>query len=191
MDRLVRTLREAPVVDRGEYQYFVHAVTDCFPTVAADLMREIAAAVADVAVLDDIDKLLTAEAMGIHHATAVTLETGVPFALARKRSHGFEEEIAVHQTTAYAEDDLYINGIESGDRLLLLDDVLSSGGTLRALYDAAVEAGAEPIEAVIVVRRIGGDGVELPIPIHSLVEVAVRDGEVVVVDRCDQPSPSN
>lgn len=183
MDRLVSTLREAPVVDRGEYQYFVHAVTDCFPTVGADLMREVASGVREVADLDGVDKLVTAEAMGIHHATAVTLDADVPFALARKRSYGFDSEVAVHQTTAYAEDELYLNGVGEGDRVLLLDDVISSGGTLRALYDAAVEAGAEPTGAVVIVRRRNEDALDLPIEVEHLVEVDVEDGEVVILDR--------
>jgi len=181
MERLRRTLREAPVIDRGEYQYFVHPVTDCYPQVEAELLREIATGIAERIDLSGVDKLLTAEAMGIHHATALTLETEIPFLCARKRSYGFEDEVAVHQTTAYAEDELSLNGVEPGDRLLIVDDVVSSGGTLRALCDAAEEADGEPVGAVAVIRRAGGEDVDLPVEVTSLVEVDVVDGSVVIV----------
>lgn len=184
MDRLVRSLREAPVVSRGEYEYFVHPVTDGIPSVEAPLLREIASGVERVADLDGVDRILTAEAMGIHHAAAVCLETDVPFSVARKRSYGFDDEVAVHQETGYSEDELYINGIEPGERVLLLDDVFSTGGTLEALHDALVELGAEPTEVVVVIRR--GDEDDLPVPVRHLVRVDVRDGEVEILDRADQ-----
>lgn len=181
MERLVRSLEKAPVVSRGEYDYFVHPVTDGIPAVEAPLLREIAEGIARVVDLEGIDRILTAEAMGIHHATALTLETEIPFGVARKRSYGFETEVAVHQETGYSEDELYINGIEEGERILVLDDVYSTGGTLRALCEALIELGAEPTEVVVVIRRVG-EPVDLPVPLTSLVEVDVRDGAVVIED---------
>jgi adenine phosphoribosyltransferase len=182
MDRLVQSLRESPVVDRGDYRYFVHPVTDGIPSVEAPLLREIAAGIERVANFDGVDRILTAEAMGIHHATAVTLETDVPFSVARKRSYGFDSEIAVHQETGYSEDELYINGIDPGERVLLLDDVYSTGGTLEALHDALVEFGAEPTEVVVVIRR-GEGGDDLPVPVRHLVRVEVREDGVEILDR--------
>lgn len=182
MDRLVQSLRESPVVDRGDYRYFVHPVTDGIPSVDAPLLREIAAGIERIADLDGIDRILTAEAMGIHHATAVTLETDVPFSVARKRSYGFDSEIAVHQETGYSEDELYVNGIDPGERVLLLDDVYSTGGTLEALHDALVGFGAEPTEVVVVIRRGEGED-DLPVPVRHLVRVEVREDGVEILDR--------
>lgn len=179
MDRLVRSLEDAPVVSRGEYEYFVHPVTDGIPAVDAPLLREIADGISRVADLEGIDSVLTAEAMGIHHATALTLETDIPFSVARKRSYGFDTEVAVHQETEYSEGELYVNGIEPGDHVLVVDDVYSTGGTLRALCEALIELGAEPTEVVVVIRR-GDEPVDLPVPFSALVDVDVRDGRVVV-----------
>lgn len=183
METLKRTLREAPIVDRGEYQYFVHPVTDCLPEVQPDLLREIATAFEAVVDLDRVDKIITAEAMGIHHASALSLQTGIPFVVARKREYGFDDEIAVHQTTGYAEDELYINCIEDGERLLFVDDVYATGGTIRAMCEAIDETGGELVEAAVIIRRrTGEEPVELPIDVQHLLEVDVVDGEVVILD---------
>lgn len=179
MDRLVRSLEEAPVVSRNGYDYFVHPVTDAIPAVDAALLREIASGIARVADLSGVDRILTAEAMGIHHATALTLETEIPFSVARKRPYGFDREVAVHQETGYDGGELYVNGIEPNDRVLLVDDVCSTGGTLKALCEALVELDAEPTEVVVVIRR-GDDPVDLPVSLTSLVRVDVRNGSVVV-----------
>ena len=47
--------------------------------------------------------------MGIHLATALSLEVGVPFVVVRKRKYGLPGELAVHQTTGYSKGELYIN----------------------------------------------------------------------------------
>lgn len=183
MEQLTRSLREAPVVDRDGYPYLVHPVTDGIPLVTPSLLREVAAGIADVADLDAVEKVVTPEAMGIHHATALALEADLPFVVVRKRRYGLDGEVAVHQRTAYDEGELYVNGIESGDRVLFIDDVYSTGGTLEAVCQALVDIGAELVGVVVVIRR-GAEAPEtdLPVPIRSLVAIDVVDGEVVILD---------
>ena len=182
MERLKESLRDAPVVDRGDYQYFVHPVTDGLPAVDADLLREVARAIADATDLSSVDKVIAPEAMGIHHATALTLETGVPFVVARKREYGFDGEVAVHQETGYGEGELYVNNVEAGDRVVIVDDVLSTGGTLEAVCQAVESIGAELVDVVVVLRRVGEDVPDFPVEPTALVTVDVVDGEVVIVD---------
>lgn len=183
MSRLRESLRAAPVVDRGEYQYFVHPVSDGIPLVEPGLLREIAAGIADAVDVAAADKILTAEAMGIHIATAVSLHTEAPFVIARKRQYGFPDEVAVHQETGYGESELYINGIEPTDEVLIVDDVCSTGNTLGALTSALAEIGAEVTDIVVVIRRVSDVPLpELPRPVTSLVDVDVEAGEVVIRD---------
>lgn len=179
MEELKRSLSEAPVVEFDDYQYFVHPVTDGIPLVEPDLLREIASALASRLDLDPVEKIVTPEAMGIHHAAALSLETDVPFVVVRKRSYGLDGEVAVHGRTGYGESDLYVNNVCAGDRVLVVDDVYSTGGTLSAVCSALEDIGAE-IEDVAVVLRRGSDAADLPVDLTYLLEVEVEDGEVVV-----------
>lgn len=176
---LERTLAEAPVVDRGDYQYIVTPVTDGIPEVTPALLREIAAGIAHAADLAAVDRALAPEAMGIHHAAALATERDLPFVVARKREYGLPGEVAVHQETAYGEDDLYLNGVSEGDRLLLVDDMLSSGGTLRALHEACGSVGAEIVDCVVVLRRADPD---LPFPVTALADVEVEGDRARVAE---------
>jgi len=56
------------------------------------------------------------------------LETDVPVVVVRRGSDGIDGELAVDQRTGYAEHELYVNNVDAGDRVLLPDDVLSTGG---------------------------------------------------------------
>jgi adenine phosphoribosyltransferase len=79
---------------------------------------------------------------------------------------------------------MYINDVEAGDNVLVLDDVLSTGGTLTAICDALEDIGANLIDVVAVIKKVGGEN-RLSASPHSaktLINVDVVDGEVVVVD---------
>jgi adenine phosphoribosyltransferase len=182
LEPLVRSLRSAPVVDRDGYDYFVHGVTDGIPPMEPDVMQAIVDGFCDRIEFDDVDTIVAPEAMGIHHAAALSLETGVPFAVVRKRSYGFPEEVAVHQETGYGESDLFVNGVDAGDRVVLVDDVLSSGNTIEAVCEALEAAGTELVAVAVVLRRVDRDREGFTQKVTHLLDVRVEDGELVVVD---------
>lgn len=181
MERLKASLREAPIVDKDGYQYFVHPITDGVPPLEPALLREIVIGVVRRAAVEEVDAIVAPEAMGIHVGTAVSLAADKPLAVVRKRSYGFAGEVAVHQETGYSEGELYVNGVEAGDRVLLLDDVVSTGGTLGAVHEALEEAGAEVVDAVVVIQK--GDVPEgLDVDHQWLVKADVEDDAVVILD---------
>ena len=181
METVRRSLRNAPVVRRDDYEYFVHGVTDGIPPVDPTILREIATAIEETVDLGAVDVIVTPEAMGIHHATALSLSTGLPFVVVRKRSYGFTDEVVVQQETGYGGSELYLNGVEPGDRVLILDDVLSGGGTIRAVWNALTEAGAVIEDIVVVCRRVDVDSGELARDVTSLVDVRIEGGNVEIV----------
>ena len=71
-----------------------------------------------------------------------------------------------------------------GDKVLIVDDVLSTGGTLRAVTQALRSIGADIVDTVIVFNKHRGKKKledELGIEIKTLLDVDVVDGKVVVV----------
>ncbi|RQG96777.1 hypoxanthine/guanine phosphoribosyltransferase [Natrarchaeobius oligotrophus] len=181
LEPLARSLREAPIVERDGYEYFVHGVTDGVPPVEPDVLRAVATAIGERVDLESVDKLVVPEAMGIHHGTALALEADLPLAVVRKREYGFPEEVAVHQETSYGEDELFLNGVDAGDRVLFVDDVLSSGGTIEAVCGALEAVEAEIVAVVTVLRRVDADH-DVSREVTSLLDVRVEDGRVVIVD---------
>ena len=182
LEKLVKSLVEAPVVKKGEYDYFVHPITDGVPLVEADLLQEVAEAVSKFGNMD-VDKIVCVEAMGIHLATAISLLTKIPFVVVRKRSYGLGGEMAVHQTTGYSEGELYVNGLRKGDRVFLVDDVVSTGGTMTAVIQALKRIETEIVDVMAIIEK--GDGREFVenetgIKVNTLVRANVIHGKVVV-----------
>jgi adenine phosphoribosyltransferase len=182
MYRLEESLREAPIITKGDYQYFVHPISDGVPMLEPGLLREVVIGVIRKADLEEVDKIVTPAAMGIHISTAVSLMTDIPLVVIRKRRYGLEGEVSLSQVTGYSESEMYMNDVDAGDRVLVLDDVLSTGGTLRAITDALEEVGADIADTVAVIKKVGGDNELADRPVKTLINVDVVDGEVVIVD---------
>ena len=99
LERLVNSLETCPIVKRGEYNYFIHPITDGVPIVDPALLREVGAAMLKVLDLNGVNKIVVAEAMGIHIGTVLSLMTDIPLNIVRKREYKLPGEIAVHQAT--------------------------------------------------------------------------------------------
>jgi adenine phosphoribosyltransferase len=182
MERLLASMHEAPIIDRDGYDYLVHPVSNCVPMLNPELLRDVVVEVVRAADLE-VDKIVTPEAMGIHISTAVSLFADLPLVVIRKRAYGLPGEVSLSQQTGYAENEMYINDVEAGDKVLLLDDLLSTGNTLAAITNALDEIGAEIVDTVVVIRKVGSaDELADGMDITSLVDIEIVDGSVEVVD---------
>ena len=182
LEKLVESLREAPVVKKGDYDYFVHGISDGIPAMDPNVLKEIAQVLDEVLDLSKIDKIVGVEAMGIHIATALSLETGIPFVVIRKRQYGLPGEHEIVKSTGYATSKLYINDLKEGDNILLVDDVVSTGGTLTAVINELKAIGVNLVDTVVVVEKGEGKGVVEEATgedIKTLVKLDVVDGKVV------------
>jgi adenine phosphoribosyltransferase len=179
IERLVSSLEASPIVKRGEYNYFIHPITDGVPVVEPSLLREVGAALIRMLDLDGVDMIVVAEAMGIHIGTTLSLMTDIPLNIVRKREYRLPGEVVIGQSTGYSKGTLYINGIRPGMRVVIVDDVISTGGTTRALLTGLAQAGAKVTDICFAICR--GDA-DIGRPYKYLVRVEVS-GRVHVVER--------
>ncbi|MBQ3718730.1 MAG: purine phosphoribosyltransferase family protein, partial [Methanomicrobium sp.] len=132
-DKLVKSLETCPIVKRGEYNYFIHPISDGVPIVEPELLREVAVLMLRNLNLEGVTKIVVAEAMGIHIGVALSMMTDIPLTIIRKREYKLPGEIALHQTTGYSKGELYLNSIKKGEKVVVVDDVFSTGGTMKAI----------------------------------------------------------
>lgn len=185
LNLLRKTLEEAAVIKKADYYYFVSPLSDGIPQIEPALVNEVVEAVCELADLQ-CDKIVTVEAMGIPIGMALSLRTGIPLTVVRKRSYGLPGEVACEQVTGYSRGALYVNGIQKGERVLVIDDVLSTGGTLISVIGGLRSAGAIVKDVVVLIEKsaLSKKRVEeaAGLPIKSLIRVRMEGGRVVVSD---------
>ncbi len=150
--KLEESLKKAPIVKKGGYNYVVHPITDGIPYIEPELLEEVVERMLRMGDFN-VDRIVTAEAMGIPIASLLSVKTGISFTIIRKRSYGLEGEISVEQVTGYSKSKLFINGMEPDSHVIFVDDVLSTGGTLVAVVQALRETGAHLKEILIAVDK--------------------------------------
>ena len=91
-----------------------------------------------------ITKVIGTESRGFIFGAPVALALGLPFILVRKPRKLPRETIAQNYQLEYGEDtlEIHIDAISANDNVLIIDDLLATGGTVEA--------------TVKLIRRLGG-----------------------------------
>ena len=104
--------------------------------------------------------------------------------MARKRSYGLEGERIIDQSTGYSKGEIWINDVSPGERVIVVDDVISTGGTMEPVLSALIDMGVELSGVWTIFEK--GQGMQNLIdkhewPLHSLVRIEMVDGVVNVL----------
>lgn len=184
-DLLRQSVIDAPVVMKGDYAYFIHPLADGVPQQSAELLAAARDLIHQKIDWDNVDVILGIEAMGIPLATALSLSSGKPLVVGRKRKYGLPGEFSIDQTTGYSKGEIYLNDINQGDRVLLVDDVVSTGGTLLPILKAIDEIQAVVADCWIIFEK--GEGMNMirssgNWPLNSLVRIKMDGEKVTLLD---------
>lgn len=108
-----------------------------------------------------ITKVIGTESRGFIFGAPVALALGVPFVLVRKPGKLPRETISQSYQLEYGQDTLEIHtdSIQSGDNVLIIDDLLATGGTVEATIKLVQRLGGEVKNAAFVINlpELGGE----------------------------------
>ena len=183
---LQNSLRGAPIIWKGDYPYFIHPISDGIPRMDPDVLRATRDLIISMVDWSKIDLIVSVEAMGLPLLAAVGEASGKPTVVIRKRSYGMEGEVEVNVSTGYSKSTTYINDIKPGERILIVDDVISTGGTLEPILETIEGMGAKLQDIIIAIEKGGGRerlSVEKPEwPIRTLARIEIVDGRVEIIE---------
>lgn len=172
--------------DRADWRKLVRDVPD-FPSPGI-LFKDIAPVLADSAALaamtaelveacrgERVDMVVAVEARGFILGAPVALALGAGFVPVRKPGKLPHRTRSVAYALEYGEAVLHMHtdALQPGDRVLIVDDVLATGGTVAATVQLIREAGAEPVAAAVLleIAALGGRAALAPLPVHVLLSV--------------------
>ena len=120
-----------------------------------------------------IDVIVAAEARGFIFGAPLALELGVAFVPVRKPGKLPYETIAHEYELEYGRDKLevHVDGVEAGQRVLIVDDLLATGGTVEACCHLLERTQAQIVGCAFVIelKALKGAAKLSPHPVHSLV----------------------
>ena len=121
----------------------------------------------------NIDLVVGAESRGFIFGTAVACCLSAGFVVVRKPGKLPHKRIAMSYDLEYGKDtlEMHADAIVRGQRVLVVDDVLATGGTMKACCDLVEQLGGEIVGVAVLSELMGLAGAKkVKYPIHSVVK---------------------
>ena len=117
------------------------------------------------------DVVVGTESRGFIFGTAVAQSLSCGFALVRKPGKLPAETISVEYELEYGTDEveIHVDAIKPGQRVLMVDDLIATGGTMKAACDLVRKVGGEilGIAVLIELTALNGRDALAPVPVHA------------------------
>ena len=138
------------------YPYSFFQLTDFVPVMTADVVETMADLCVYFADFERCDVIVSeADRGGAPLAQAVARRTNKPFVLANWYPLGDGIGAVSKASVGFSGDgQIVVNGISPGDRVIFVDDMLSSGGTAEGVLKSVLQLGGVPLEGVFVSEKL-------------------------------------
>jgi adenine phosphoribosyltransferase len=124
----------------------------------------------------EIDAIVSAEARGFIFAAPLALALDVAFVPIRKPGKLPFDTHAFHYELEYGTDtlEMHIDGLGPGQRVLVVDDVLATGGTIAACCQLVEQSRGTVVGCAFLIelKSLGGAQRIAPIEVFSLIQYA-------------------
>lgn len=139
-----------------------------------DAYRSAIQQMADYFRAESIDVVTAAEARGFLFAAPLALELKVGFVPIRKPGKLPYQKRSYSYQLEYGTDtlEMHIDGIDAGQRVLVVDDLLATGGTVEACCRMIEECNAEIVSCAFLIELgfLNGASRLAPHPVYSLLK---------------------
>lgn len=130
---------------------------------------------------EDFDVIAGAESRGFIFAAPLAYNLGKGMALMRKKGKLPRETYSSSEyTLEYGTDELEVHkdSIKPGQKVLLVDDLLSTGGTINAMAELVSQSGGTVAGALVMIELADEKGRDkIPFPVFSAISYGEEDGE--------------
>jgi len=121
-----------------------------------------------------IDLVVGAESRGFIFGTAVASHLSAGFSIVRKPGKLPHKRISISYDLEYGKDtlEMHADAIIAGQRVLVIDDLLATGGTMKACIDLIQQLGGQVVGAAVLIELegLGGRDKVGNIDVHSVVK---------------------
>lgn len=179
MKALIKSLDNQTIFKiNGGKTYLVNTLTDHLPSTTPLVLKQVIDAVIKKIGDNDLkkaNKIIGEEERGGYIAACISLKANLPFCLAKQNPCKIPGEVGVKFHMAYNDNmTIYLNGLTTIDKAIVVDDIIDSGGTMIAIISTLQKMNIKIVKAVAVVERVEKRGV------HKIKEITGIDVETIV-----------
>lgn len=183
---LTQAFTSAQVNFLGDYPYFYSPFAAVTGPIQPQVFTEISDFVSKTNTMHHADLVITFESSGNQLGAIVSQTLNIPCLIARKKKLDLPDRISFSVETNYDHKGFFIYGDVSNKNILLVDDVIASGSTMKQAVVALHKEGAT-VQAIFgaalknnsVGRKYQNTFADIDIPIVGVLEIEIRENRVV------------
>lgn len=159
MKQVFNAFNNQPLVFVKDRNYLVTPLLDHCPATSFLLVKDVIQELNRLVKINNIDKIIGEEDRGGYLTAIFSYQHKLPFSLAKWNACGLIGENAIDFRNAYTNGKMYLNGIKTNDRVIVVEDIIDSGGTVIALINLLKMAKAKIIDIIAVAEKVEYQGV--------------------------------
>lgn len=160
MKHIIKCFQDGKFVKVKDRNFLIYSLVDHEPATSYELVEDVVDEFSKLTDFSKADIILGEEDRGGFLAALMAYEHHKPFTLAKWNPNGVEGQISVDFRNAYTEGAMYIAGVEKGQKVIIVEDMVDSGGTIVALIDLVRKAGMEIVDVIAVAEKYEYKGIQ-------------------------------
>jgi len=159
MKKIIESFNNQPLINLKGRKYILNPLLDHTPNTTYELMKDVVMELSKLSNFKKINKIVGEEDRGGYIAALVAYKNKKDLAMVKWNPIGLKGDCAVDFRNAYTKGKMYLYGVSKGDKVILVEDLIDSGGTIIAMVKLLEENGVEICDIITVVEKINYNGI--------------------------------
>jgi len=184
---LSKAFKNTIIKNVAGYPYPISPFAGVTQAINPEMLAEVAQFVQAEKLFSQANLIVTFDSAGTQLAAIVGQALNLPYLIAKKRKFDLPGEISFSVKTNFDEKIFYLYGNFKNKKILLIDDIISSGSTQKAANLALNKSGAKVIalfavasKTNIIGKRYQDNLKDLQMPLITIMEIQIVNEKVAV-----------
>lgn len=160
MKHIIKAFHNSPLVPVKDRNFMINSLIDQDPATPPELLREVVEELTKITDISKATKIFGEEDRGGFLAALMAYEHNLPLAMVKWNPSGLEGQVCIDFRNAYTHGKMYANGLEPNDKVLLVEDLVDSGGTIIGMLKMLQKEKIEVVDVIVVAEKVEYKGIE-------------------------------
>jgi adenine/guanine phosphoribosyltransferase-like PRPP-binding protein len=160
MKYLVEAFDDKPLIKMKNTNYVLNPLLDHEPETSFELMRDVVQELSKITDFSQADKIVGEEDRGGYIAALIAYEHKKSLGMVKWNPDILKGKVGVDFRNAYTEGKMYLYGVNPGDKVILIEDMVDSGGTIISMIKLLEKIEVDIKDIVVLAEKEEYHGIE-------------------------------
>ncbi len=153
MEEIVKAFEGKPVKFVQGRNYVINSICDHEPETSYALLQEVVENLSKLTDFSQADKIVGEEDRGGYIAALLAYANKKSLALVKWYPTDVKKDLGVEFENAFTKGNMYLYGVKKSDRVIVVEDMVDSGGTIIAMIKLLKKIGAEIMDVIVIAEK--------------------------------------